>query len=113
MTLEGIKQGLQSMVLAFVLLNVSAYTASEDECGRGDGLTASGVYAEAGRTVAADHLPFGAVVVIDGKEYVVEDRFGGGYTDRLDIFMEHEDECWEFGRRMIECRVFMPGGMEL
>ena len=87
------------------LMNVSAYTASVRECGKADGITASGVKARAGRTVASDDLPFGTVVRIKGREYVVEDRFGGGYRDRLDIFMEEEDEAWEFGRQWVEVEI--------
>ena len=87
------------------LMNVSAYTASVRECGKSDGITASGVKATEGRTVAADDLPFGTVVRVHGKEYVVEDRFGGGYTNRLDIFMEKEEAAWDFGRQMIDVEI--------
>lgn len=87
------------------LMNVSAYTASVRECGKADGITASGTRATEGRTVAADHLPFGTVVRINGQEYIVEDRFGGGYADRLDIYMEHEADAWDFGRQTVEVEI--------
>jgi len=101
----GISKTILSAMLSFMLFNVSAYTAADDETGRGDGLTASGVYAEAGRTIAADHLPFGTRVIIYDVEYVVQDRFGGDYTDRIDIYMNTKEEAWEWGRKWIVAEV--------
>lgn len=89
-----------------ILCNVSAYTAHSDECGKGDGITASGVQAVAGRTVAMDGVPFGTVVEIDGHRYIVEDRFGGGYTDRIDIFMDTKAEAFQWGRRWLEVKIY-------
>ena len=80
------------------VLNTSAYTWTGNK-------TASGVYPKVGMC-AADHLPFGAKVTLpDGRTLVVTDRFGGGYGDRLDIFMNTESECWQFGRRWLKCKV--------
>ena len=90
--------------------NISWYTASADECGgKDDGITASGTVACAGRTVACDHLPFGTRIRINGKEYIVEDRFGGGYTDRVDIFCETKDEAFENGRQRLVVEVLKEG----
>ena len=85
--------------------NVSWYTASADECGSDSGITASGKVAVAGRTVAADHLPFGTRLRINGNEYVVEDRFGGGYTDRIDIFCNTKEEAFANGRQYLTVEV--------
>ena len=63
-----------------------------EECGKTDGITACGLPAVQGVTVAADDLPFGTRIRIDGKEYVVEDRFGGDYKNKIDIFMETKEE---------------------
>ena len=84
------------------VLNISAY------CETGNP-TASGVWPVAGVTCAADHLPFGTRITLpDGSVWIVQDRFGGGYRDRLDIFMDSEAECWEFGRRWLKCKVETP-----
>lgn len=84
----------------YVLMLVTAYTASPDECGKADGIMANGERAVAGVHCAADHLPFGTRIRLpDGSERIVGDRFGGGYTDRLDLFMETKEEAIEFGRR--------------
>ena len=85
-------------------LNISAYTPYE--CG--NARTASGTIPCEGRTIAADHLPFGTKVVINGRTYVVEDRFGSGYKDRIDIFMGDYQRAIQFGRQWITCRVETP-----
>lgn len=80
------------------VLNCSAY------CHTGSP-TASGVWPKVGMA-AADHLPFGTKVTLpNGRVLTITDRFGGGYTDRLDIFMNTEQECWNFGRRWLRCRI--------
>jgi 3D (Asp-Asp-Asp) domain-containing protein len=58
---------------------------------------------------AADHLPFAAKVTLpDGRILTITDRFGGGYQDRLDVFMSSEAECWKFGRKNLVCKVEIP-----
>lgn len=73
------------------------YTASFEECGKSDGITASGLPATEGVTIASDHLPFGTLVDIDGHIYMVQDRFGAGHTDRIDIFVEDRGKALEYG----------------
>ena len=85
-------------VIIWQTMNVSAYTWSGNP-------TASGVYPQVGHC-AADHLPFGTRVTLpDGRTLTVTDRFGGNFTDRLDIYMDSESECWQFGRQNILCKV--------
>jgi 3D (Asp-Asp-Asp) domain-containing protein len=81
-----------------VITEVTAYTASIEECGKDDGITASGIKAIEGITIAADDLPFGTKVEIDGQIFVVHDRFGGNYRNRIDIYMVDVSRAWEFGR---------------
>ena len=82
-------------------LNISAYTHSGNP-------TASGVYPKVGMC-AADHLPFGARVTLpDGRTLIVTDRFGGGFVDKLDVFLETESECWKWGRKTLKCKVEIP-----
>ena len=92
---------LITLLVIWQTLNVSAY------CHTGN-RTASGVWPQIGMA-AADHFPFGSKVTLpDGRILTITDRFGGGYTDRLDIFMASEDECWKFGRRWLKCRIETP-----
>ena len=45
-------------------------------------------------------------VIINGREYVVKDRFGGGYgIERFDIYMDDESSCWEWGRQYITVEI--------
>ena len=86
------------MAVFWQVMNVSAYCHSGNR-------TASGVWPAVGHA-AADHLPFGTRVTLpDGRVLTVTDRFGGGYDNRLDIFMNSEQECWQFGRQWLRCKV--------
>lgn len=77
--------------------NVSAYT--------GGYIMANGERPHVG-AVANDVLPFGTVVRINGREYVVKDRFGGGYgVERFDIYMDDEPSCWDFGRQYVDVEI--------
>ena len=79
----------------------TAYTASFDECGKTDAITASGVRAIQGVTVACDGLPFGTEVIIDGHTYIVQDRFGGNYgKSKIDIYMYKKEDALKFGRQI-------------
>lgn len=62
-------------------------------------ITASGERAKEGVTVAADIsvLPFGTVILIDGNEYIVQDRGGSVKGNQIDIYFESHQEALEFG----------------
>lgn len=59
------------------------------------GPTASGVMPTPNRTVANGSLPFGTRVIIEGQEYVVEDRGVDG--NQFDIFVDSHQEALERG----------------
>ena len=87
-------------------LNCSAY------CHTGNP-TASGVMPAVGMCamdkVNGVTVPFGSKVYLpDGRVLTVTDRFGGSYNNRLDIFMNTEAECWQFGRQWLKCRIETP-----
>ena len=89
----------------WVTMNVSAYTETGNRM-------ANGEYPYIG-SCAVDRIngqwiPFGTrIITEDGRTLVVTDRFGGSYDNRLDIFMQSESECWQFGRRWLKCRIEM------
>lgn len=86
------------MAVFWQVLNCSAYCHSGNR-------TASGVWPQVGMA-ATDHLPFGSKVTLpDGRVLTITDRFGGGYDNRLDIFLPTEAECWQFGRRWLKCKI--------
>ena len=94
------------MAVFWQVLNVSAY------CETGNP-TASGVMPQVGHCavdkINGQWIPFGTrIITEDGRTLVVTDRFGGSYDNRLDIFVQTESECWQFGRRNLVCEVEIP-----
>ena len=93
------------MLAIVVTLNASAY------CDKG--ITASGEYVRDG-ICAMDKLngvlvPFGSKVILpNGKVLIVKDRFGANHDNHLDIWMASENECWQFGRRNLLCKIEIP-----
>ena len=87
--------------------NFSAYTAAADECGKSDGITASGLKVKENRTLACPPAyPFGTKVKIEGYgTYVCEDHGGAIKGNHFDIYMETKSEAFAFGRRHLEAEV--------
>ena len=86
-----------------IIAELTAYTV-------GDGDTPGTTMAN-GETVhygavANDTLPLGTKVVIDGEEFVVKDRFGGGYgIERFDVYTSSVSDCEKFGRQYKEVKI--------
>lgn len=70
-----------------------------DEDGSIQVFTASGDLAVEGVTIAADIsvLPYNTRVIIDGHEYIVQDRGGAIKGNRIDIYFESHQEALNFG----------------
>ncbi len=86
--------------------NISAYTAAADECGKSDGITASGKKVTANRTLACPkNYKFGTKVVIEGIEYTCEDRGGAIKGNKFDIYVETKKEAFAFGRKKLEVSI--------
>lgn len=66
--------------------------------------TASGTIPTAGKTIATDTsiIPFGTTVIINGHEYIAEDRGGAIRGNRIDIFFDSHEEALVFGRQKSE-----------
>ncbi|MFA6973645.1 MAG: 3D domain-containing protein [Parcubacteria group bacterium] len=90
-------------------INASAYTAAADECGKSDGITASGVKVQEKRTLACPpQFPFGTQIKIDGYgTYVCEDRGGAIKGNHVDIYVETKNEAFAFGRRNLMAEVIL------
>lgn len=94
------------MLAIVVTLQCTAYTHSNNP-------TASGVMPAVGHCamdkVNGVVVPFGSRVHLpNGRVLTVTDRFGGGFDNRLDIFLNSEAECWQFGRRFLRCKIETP-----
>lgn len=89
------------------IINASAYTAAADECGKSDGVTASGLKVAEKRTLACPPaLPFGTKIAIEGMgEYRCEDRGGAIKSNHIDIYMQTKGEAFAFGRRNLTAQV--------
>lgn len=88
-------------------INASAYTAAADECGKSDGITASGVKVQENRTLACPPAyPFGAKIAIEGYGiYTCEDRGGAIKNNHFDIYMETKTQAFAFGRRNLTAEI--------
>ena len=100
-------------------LNTSAYTAStcdKKPTDKGYGITASGARVKSWYTVAAGKAyPMGTVIYIpalknkpNGGWFVVQDRGGAIKNHKLDIYMSTYNECIQFGRKNLECYIYVP-----
>lgn len=90
-------------------INASAYTAAADECGKSDGITASGLKVKEGVTIACPpQFPLGTKIKIEGMGVrVCEDRGGAIKGNHVDIYMETKKEAFSFGRRNLEAEIVM------
>lgn len=59
-------------------------------------------------TCAADDLPRGTKVTVGDRVWVVDDCFGGGYKNKLDLFLPDYDSCIQWGRRTMKCKIETP-----
>lgn len=89
------------------VINASAYTAAADECGKNDGVTASGLKVAEKRTLACPPAyPFGTKISIEGVgELRCEDRGGAIKGNHFDIYVETKTEAFAFGRRNLVAEV--------
>lgn len=97
---------LINLLAIVVTLNTSAYAPTGSP-------TASGVMPQVGHCavdkINGQWIPFGTrITTEDGRVLTVTDRFGDGRNNALDIFMQSENECWQFGRKNLVCEVELP-----
>ena len=79
---------------------LTAYCICTKCCGEwADGVTATGVKATAGRTIAVDPdvIPLGSTVIINGAEYIAEDIGGAIKGKRVDVLLPSHEEALQFG----------------
>lgn len=114
-SLAKLVEGIEPQVKT---LNTSAYTASTCDKSPSSptyGITASGAKATAWYTVAAGPAyPMGTIIYIpyfsdkaNGGWFVVQDRGGAIKNNKLDVYMDTYGECQVFGRRNLECYIYV------
>ena len=91
--------------------NEWAINRPKDENGNPIVYTANMSVAKQGVTVAADTdiLPFGTSLLIDGHEYIVQDRGGAIKGNRIDVYFDSHEEARQFGIQYKE--VLVKGDM--
>jgi 3D (Asp-Asp-Asp) domain-containing protein len=97
--LETSRGGLKSFTVI-----ATAYTHTGNR-------TKTGTWPKAGRTVAVDHdvIPLGSKVWIDGYGWRIAEDTGGVINgNKIDLFLDTEEECWQFGRRELKVFVSEP-----
>lgn len=95
--------------------NTSAYCSCSKCCGKSTGITASGKRASSWYTLAAGKgYPIGTIIYIpyfknkpNGGWFVVQDRGGAISNNRLDVYMGTHNQALQFGRKTLECYVYM------
>ena len=83
------------------IYTITAYCPCQKCCGKTDGITASGVKAVEGVTIATDKsIPFGTKIYIDGVgERIVQDRGGAIKGNRIDLYFDSHEEALQFGKQ--------------
>ena len=78
---------------------ITAYCACTICCGKHhNGVTASGAKPVEGVTIAASRkIKLGTHVVVDGHEYVVQDRLAKKYDSRFDVYFASHKDAQKFG----------------
>lgn len=82
---------------------LTAYTNNYEDCGKIDGITASGTFVRDGVIAAPPYIDFGTKILIDNKTFIVEDRGSAivrkaDGTNVIDVWLPTKEECVRFGR---------------
>jgi len=84
----------------YIIMEATAYTRSIEE-GTHRGITKSGTQVSRGTAaVDPDRIPLGTKLYVEGYGHAVALDTGGAIIDnRIDLYMDSKEECFEFGRR--------------
>ncbi len=89
-------------------VTATAYCPCSICCGvtGGTGITASGVKARQGVTVAASRsIPFGSKIVVNGRTFLVQDRLAARFDSRVDFFFDSHTDALAFGKRTLRVNI--------
>ncbi len=112
---NSLAKQVQSKTPQVKTFNTSAYCSCSKCCGKSSGMTSSGVQATSWYTLAAGSgYPIGTVIYIpyfkdkpNGGWFVVQDRGGSIKDNKLDVYMGTHSQAIQFGRKSLECYVYM------
>jgi 3D (Asp-Asp-Asp) domain-containing protein len=110
---NGVRKQPSEVVFApgmLVSVWASAYSSTEAQTDSDPYTTAWGTHVRPG-IIAANFLPLGTKVKINGQEYTVEDRLNSRYNNEymIDLWMGSTAEALQFGIRLVTFEiVFIP-----
>ena len=86
-----------------IIMEATADTRSIEE-GTHRGITKSGTQVSRGTAaVDPDRIPLGTKLYVEGYGHAVALDIGGAIIDnRIDLYMDSREECFEFGRREVK-----------
>ena len=87
--------------------NFSAYNATIEQCGKADGITASGQMVKEGTTLACPpKYKFGTEIEIEGLGvYECQDRGGAIKGNKFDIYFDKVPDAKKFGRQKLNFKI--------
>lgn len=91
-------------VISVGMFTLTAYCPCNECSEQYDDMTATGVKAQEGRTIAVDPdvIPYGTKVIINGEVYTAEDCGGAIKGNIIDIYFDSHSEVDAFGKRVAE-----------
>lgn len=101
----------ESEIISLGEYKLTAYCPCMSCCGKTDGITASGVKAVEGVTIAADPkvLPLGTKILINEHEYTVQDTGGAIKGNKIDVYFDSHQDALEFGVQYKEIYIVKEG----
>ena len=102
-----VDRGTTTTDINATVYRITAYCPCSKCCGSyANGITACGKTARAGHTIAApSNFPFGTRVLINGHEYVVEDRGGAIKGNRIDLYVNTHSEAMAWGVKYLPIQI--------
>lgn len=95
-------------VVKELLVSVTGYSSTVDQCDASPFITASGTLVHDG-IIAANFLPLGTKIKIPGysgnKIFTVEDRMNKRYWQKIDIWFPDRESALEFGRQTLKIQI--------
>ncbi len=112
---SSIAKQVEDKEMVVKTFNISAYCSCYKCCGKTTGTTSSGAQASSWYTLAAGKgYPIGTIIYIpyfkdkpNGGWFVVQDRGGSISNSKLDVYMSTHSQAIQFGRKNLECYVYM------
>lgn len=111
---ENAVEAILEPVTKWIDFKATAYCACIKCCGKTNGITASGVKAIEGVTIAADWnvLPKETVVYIQGIGYrTIQDKGGAIKGNKIDVYFNNHETAKNFGVKKLKVKV-MDNGMD-